>query len=133
MRTILMALGCLLLAAAPVSAQKTHTIKLINNEGTSLYRFEPNAVTARAGDALLFTLESGGPYMVAFQPADFLGPVKALMVAAIPGGNTELRAPAMSRKGETVRITLPSLPPGQYRFYSVTHVAYRMTGILTVR
>jgi plastocyanin len=133
MRTILIALGGLLLSAAPLSAQKVHGIKLINNEGTSLYRFEPNAVTARAGDVLVFTVESGGPYMVAFQPADFLGPAKALMVAAIPGGNTELRAPALSRKGESVRITLPSLPGGQYRFYSVTHVAYRMTGTLTVR
>lgn len=132
MRSGLILLLGLALAAAPLAAQKTHTIKLINNEGTSLYRFEPNAITAKDGDVLVFTVESGGPYLVAFQPADFAGPLKAQMVAAIPGNNAELRAPALS-KGETVRITLPSLPAGQYRFYSVTHVAYRMTGVLTVR
>jgi plastocyanin len=123
----------LALAAAPAAAQKSHAIKLIHKEGTSLYRFEPNAVTARPGDELVFTLESGGPYRVAFEPTDFSAPARTLMIKAIPGGNPELRVPALSRPGASVRLTLPSLPPGQYRFYSVTHVAYRMTGTLTVR
>ena len=133
MHSRLIPLIALVLAATPLAAQKTQTIKLIHKEGTSLYRFEPNTVTVSAGDILVFTLESGGPYMVAFEPTDFRGPAKALMAGAIPGSNPELRAPAMSKKGDSIRITVPSLPAGQYRFYSVTHVAYRMTGSMTVR
>jgi plastocyanin len=122
--------GCL---TTPLAAQKAHAIKLVHTENTSLYRFEPNTVTASPGDVLVFTVESGGPYLVAFQPGDFTAPARALMVAAIPGSNAELRGPAITRKGDSFRITLPSLPPGQYRFYSVTHVAYRMAGNLVVR
>lgn len=133
MRIVLLLPLLLALSASPAAAQKTHTVKLIHKEGTNLYRFEPNAVTARPGDTLIFTLESGGPYLVAFEPADFTAPAKGLMMSAIPGNNPELRAPALSRPGATVRITLPSLPAGQYRFYSVTHVSYRMTGTVTVR
>lgn len=126
-------LGLLSLASSPALAQRTHTIKLIHQERTSLYRFDPATITAATGDVLVFTVESGGPYVVAFQPADFPPPALALMTRAIPGGNPELRGPALSGKGDSFRVTIPSLSPGQYRFYSVTHVAYRMTGSLTVR
>ncbi|HWA15131.1 MAG TPA: hypothetical protein VG817_01775 [Gemmatimonadales bacterium] len=121
------------MAARPGAAQRVHTVKLIHEERTSLYQFQPSAVTARPGDVLAFTVESGGPYLIAFQPADFSAPALSLMTRAIPGNNPELRAPALSGRGSSFRITLPSLPPGEYRFYSVTHVAYRMTGTLTVR
>ena len=132
-RPVLVALGLLVLCAAPAAAQRTHHIKLIHQDRTSLYRFDPATLTAAPGDILVFTNESGGPYVVAFQPADFSAPALALMTRAMPGENPELRAPALSRKGDSFRVTLPSLPPGQYRFYSVTHIAYRMTGTVTVR
>ncbi len=121
------------LATAPLAAQKVHDIRLIHQDDTEVYRFEPTQVDARAGDILQFTLVSGGPYLVAFEPADFRGATRARMAAAVPGGNPELRAPALARPGDRFRITLPPLPAGRYRFYSVTHVAYRMAGTLVVR
>ncbi len=132
-RLVMVTLGVLALHAAPVAAQRTHTIKLVHPERSSSYSFEPSAVTANRGDVLVFTVESGGPYMVAFQPADFSAPALVLMTRAIPGADPELRGPTLRAKGDSFRITLPSLPPGEYRFYSVTHVSYRMAGTLTVR
>lgn len=121
------------LTTAPALAQKVHEIRLLHQEDTDLYRFEPNRIEARPGDILQFTLVSGGPYLVAFEPADFKGPKRAVMAAAIPGGNPELRAPALAKPGDRFRVTLPALQAGSYRFYSVTHVAYRMAGLLVVR
>lgn len=133
LRPLLVAFSVVALTVQDAAAQKVHAVKLIHQDRTNLYRFEPNTVTAAPGDVLTFTVESGGPYLVSFQPSDFSAPALTLMTKAIPGNNPELRAPALSGKGDSFRLTLPSLPPGQYRFYSVTHVAYRMTGSLTVR
>ena len=131
-RPALVALG-LLLHPASAMAQRVHTVKLVHPEHSSTYRFEPSAVTAKPGEVLVFTVESGGPYLVAFQPRDFSPPALTLMTRAVPGANPELRGPTLRAKGDSFRLTLPSLPPGEYRFYSVTHVAYRMAGTLTVR
>jgi plastocyanin len=132
-RSVMVAIGLLALHTAPVAAQRTHTVKLVHPESSSSYRFEPGTVTANPGDVLVFTVESGGPYMVAFQPGDFSAPALVLMTKAIPGANAELRGPTLRTRGDSFRVTLPSLPPGEYRFYSVTHVSYRMAGTLTVR
>lgn len=132
-RALTIVLTVALLVQAPVAAQKVYDVRLIQQDKTDLYRFEPSQVTAQAGDILQFTLVSGGPYLVAFEPSDFLGPSKARMIGAIPGNNPEMRAPALAKVGDRFRVTLPALPAGRYRFYSVTHVAYRMAGSLVVR
>ncbi len=133
LRSLVLAFLCGALASSGAAAQKVHDIRLQHPENSERYRFEPNKIQARAGDILQFTLVSGGPYLVAFEPSDFKGPNRALMAAAIPGGNAELRAPALAKPGDRFRVTLPALPAGSYRFYSVTHVAYRMAGTLVVR
>jgi plastocyanin len=132
-RPVMVALGLLAFQAAPALAQRVQAVKLVHPERSTTYKFEPSTVTASPGDVLVFEVESGGPYMVAFQPADFSAPALALMIKAVPGANPELRGPTLRAKGDSFRVTLPSLPPGEYRFYSVTHVAYRMAGTLTVR
>ena len=54
-------------AAKVASTGATHDIKMIGDDKG--YRFEPATVTIKAGDAVRFTMVSGGPHNVAFDPA----------------------------------------------------------------
>ena len=38
----------------------------------------------------------------------------------------------LPRPGSRLELVVPSLPKGAYRFSAVTHLAYRMTGVLVV-
>lgn len=125
----------MLLLWAPVpsiAAQKVHRIGLVR-AGDNQFRFEPKRVTAKAGDVLEFTVRSGGPYVVGFQPSGLSPEVRGRLDAAIPGRSAPLRGPVLGGEGDRFRIVVPDLPQGSYRFVSVTHLAYRMEGELIVR
>jgi plastocyanin len=115
----------------PLAAQKVVQVRL-THPGADSYAFVPAKVTVRPGDRLEFTVESGGPYIIGFEPAD-LGPrEQALLDAAIPDHSGLLRSPVLARAGSRVQVVLPDLPKGQYRFSALTHVAYRMAGVVVV-
>lgn len=128
------ALGVLLgsIGVRALPAQQVHRIQLVQTAGNS-FRFDPKRVTARAGDVLEFTVRSGGPYVVGFEPSDLTPPHRSLLDAAIPGRTAALRGPVLAGPGKSFRIVLPELPRGSYRFGSVTHIAYRMEGQLIMR
>lgn len=130
-RAILL-LGGLLLLGSTLSAQRVHQIRLEHpREGE--FRFSPDKLVVAAGDILQFTVESGGPYVVAFVATDIPPGLRARFQAGLPAGGAELRGPVLAEPGASFRVTLPGLPAGKYRFESVTHAAYRMQGTLTVR
>jgi len=126
--------GLLLVAiqAPSVVAQEIHRISLVR-AGSNQFRFEPKRVAANAGDVLEFTVKSGGPYVVGFQPADLDPRARERLNAAIPDRTAPLRGPVLGGEGARFRIVVPDLPRGSYRFVSVTHLAYRMEGELVVR
>jgi plastocyanin len=113
-------------------AQKVHRISLVR-AGNNQFRFEPKRVTAKAGDVVEFTVKSGGPYVVGFQPGGLSPEARERLEAAIPGRTAPLRGPVLGGEGDRFRIVVPDLPQGSYRFVSVTHLAYRMEGELVVR
>jgi plastocyanin len=122
----------MLCALAPsAAAQKVHAISLVR-AGENQFRFEPKRVTARAGEVLEFTVRSGGPYVVGFQPGNLTPAARARLDAAIPDRTAPLRGPVLGGEGDGFRIVVPDLPQGSYRFVSVTHLAYRMEGELIV-
>ncbi len=117
--------------AAPLAAQKLHQIRLVH-PGPDAYAFVPDRITVRPGDRLEFTVESGGPYVIGFEPADLTAQGLLLLDAAIPDRSGPLRSAPLPRSGSRFQLVVPDLPKGRYRFAAVTHIAYRMVGVLVV-
>jgi plastocyanin len=121
-----------LITAAPVHAQQVHQVKLIHAKG-DLFRFEPNRISARPGEVVEFLVESGGPYVVGFEAQDLSVADRRRLDEAIPERSGVLRGPVLRGPGSRFQVLLPQLSKGSYRFASVTHLAYRMGGVLVIR
>jgi hypothetical protein len=81
---ILARAGVLLaIVAAPAVAQSRIAIRLVHPDAEH-FVFQPVRVVIKPGDILEFTVESGGPYVIGFEPADFGPREKSLMDAAMP-------------------------------------------------
>jgi plastocyanin len=131
-RCLASAILLLVTAVAPAQAQRVHQVKLVH-AGGDLFRFEPVRVNAHPGEVLEFVVQSGGPYVVGFEALDLPEAARTLLDQAIPDPTGALRGPVLAGPESRFRIVLPALPPGSYRFTSVTHVAYRMGGILVIK
>jgi plastocyanin len=122
----------LALAAAPqLGAQTVHEIRLEHDAVKQEYRFNPAAVTARAGDVLVFKVTGGGDHGIAFEDAMSPGS-RAALSAAMPRRVADLSGPLLGPRSE-YRITLPALAAGTYRFYCLPHRAYDEVGTLTIK
>jgi plastocyanin len=128
-----MLLIALMLWAAPIVAQQTQVVRMIRSSDGTLFRFVPGRLTVKPGDVLEFRAEGGAPFRVAFEPADLDPRGRSLIAAALSHPRGELRGPVLPDSGSRFRMTVPALSPGTYRFFSLTHVAYRMAGLLLVQ
>jgi hypothetical protein len=70
--------------------------------------------------------------VIGFEARDLAEADRALLDQAIPGHSAPLRGPVLEGKGNRLRIILPGLARGAYRFASITHLAYRMGGVLVI-
>jgi plastocyanin len=116
----------------PAGAQRVHEVRLEQSAGGGAFRFKPAQVTARPGEILEFRVENGGPYQIAFEPADLTPAGRQQLDQALGSRGGALRGPLLTATGDRFRITVPALPPGRYRFFSLLHLAYRMSGTLIV-
>ncbi|HWA57832.1 MAG TPA: plastocyanin/azurin family copper-binding protein [Gemmatimonadales bacterium] len=132
MARLLLLPGLLLLAAAPLAAQQTHVVRLSPSVARNVFRFSPGKVTVKPGDVVEFRAEAGTPYVVAFEPADLDPRGQGLLAAALARPRGELRTPVLADSGSRFRLTVPALRRGSYRFFCLTHLAYRMAGTLVV-
>jgi len=119
-------------AAAKVAATgATHDIKMIGDDKG--YRFEPAAVTIKSGDAVRFTMVSGGPHNVAFDPATVPADSKNQLDANMDQKISELSSPMMMNPNETYTISFGGVKPGVYPFHCTPHLAMGMKGTITVQ
>ena len=123
----------IMLWAAPVPAQQAQVIRLSRSPDGSLYRFSPGRLTVTPGDVLEFRAGAGAPFTVAFEPADLDARGRGLLAAALSNPHGELRGPVLADSGSRFWMTVPALPPGAYRFFSLNQVSYRMAGLLIVK
>ena len=111
---------------------KTVEVKMIGD--AKGYRFEPANITVKAGDGIKFTVESGGPHNVAFDPAtipaDQKGQLDANMGSEKMG---ELSSALKTNPGESVTISFANIKPGKYPFHCTPHLALGMKGEITVQ
>jgi plastocyanin len=122
----------LLVGSRPARAQRSHEVHLECAPDGASCRFQPTEVRAPPGDVLEFVVGSGGPFVIGFQPNDFPPEAHAAMNQAIPDRSGDLQGPLLRAPGGHLRVVVPPLPKGRYRFVAVTHVAYRMAGTLIV-
>ncbi len=125
-------LAGLLGLTSPLAGQRIHRV-VLQNPAAGEYRFLPARLTVGPSDVIEFTVESGGPYVVGFLPADLSPADQNRLQAGLPGASGALRGPVLEGPGAGFRVGLPGLPAGTYRFQSVTHASYRMEGAFTVR
>ena len=110
--------------AAPITGT-TVEVKMLGDEKG--YRFEPNAITLKAGDGIKFTFVSGGPHNVAFNPADIPADVKGQLDANMGADKMgELSSKMTMNPGEFVMVSFANIKPGTYAFHCTPHLAMNM-------
>ena len=117
-------------AAAAVTGT-VHEVKMVGDEKG--YRFEPANITVKAGDGIKFTMVSGGPHNVAFDPATVPADSKDQLNANMVGQMAELSSAMVMNAGEAVTISFGGIKPGVYPFHCTPHLAMGMKGTITVQ
>lgn len=119
-------------AGAPAAITgTTHEIKMVGDEKG--YRFEPADITVKAGDGIKFTMVSGGPHNIAFDPATIPAEVKPQLSANMPNQQGELSSPLFMNANETYTISFANVKAGQYPYHCTPHLAMGMKGTITVQ
>ena len=118
-------------AAAPITGT-VHEVKMIGD--AKGYRFEPANITAKAGDGIKFTVVSGGPHNVAFDPATVPADSKAQLDANMGADKMgELSSALKMNPGESVTVSLGNIKAGVFPFHCTPHLAMGMKGQITVQ
>ena len=117
-------------AKAPATG-KTWEVKMIG-DGTT-YKFEPADITIKAGDNVKWTMVSGGPHNVAFDPAEIMAAAKPQLMANMDNQMSELSGPLVSNPNEAYEISFANIPPGKYNYHCTPHLAMNMKGSITVQ
>ncbi len=118
-------------AAAKPATGTTHEVKMLGDEKG--YRFEPANITVKQGDAIKFTMVSGGPHNVAFDPAAIPAAGKDQLNANIPNQASELSSQMLMNPNEAVTISFAGVAPGAYNYHCTPHLAMNMKGVITVQ
>ncbi|MEO7083602.1 MAG: plastocyanin/azurin family copper-binding protein [Gemmatimonadaceae bacterium] len=117
---------------APMPATgDTVTIKMVGDDKG--YRFEPNAVSIKEGQAVKFVMTTGGPHNVAFDPATTPAGGKDQLNANMTGQLSELSSPILMNPNEAYTISFAGVAPGKYDFHCTPHLAMNMKGTITVQ
>jgi plastocyanin len=118
-------------AAAPATGA-TVEVKMVQTPAGT-YEFQPKDVTIKAGDAIKWTVVSGGPHNVAFDPATVPAPAKDQLQANMVGAVSELSSPMLMAAPESFTISFANIPPGKYDYFCTPHKGMGMTGTITVQ
>ena len=115
---------------APITGT-THEVKMVGD--AQGYRYEPANITLKAGDGIKFTMVSGGPHNVAFDPATILADVQAQLDANISEKMGQLSSTMKMNAGETITVSFANIKPGKYPYHCTPHLALGMKGEITVQ
>jgi plastocyanin len=108
-----------------------HEVKMVGDDKG--YRFEPAELTIKSGDAVTFTMVSGGPHNVAFDPNTTPAAGKAQLDANMDSKLAELSSPMLQNPNEKYTISFGGVAPGVYPFHCTPHLAMNMKGTITVQ
>jgi plastocyanin len=117
------------MAAMPITGT-THTVNMTGDEKG--YRFEPAAITVKAGDGIKFVNVKGGPHNVAIDPAS-AGAAAAQMTANMPESSGELTGKMLVTDGESWTMSFGGVAAGTYTVICTPHQAMNMIMKVTVQ
>lgn len=117
-------------AMAPITGT-THEVKMTGD--AQGYRFEPANITVKAGDGIKFTVVSGGPHNVAFDPATVPTDVQAQLDANISEKMGQLSSVMKMNPGESIIVSFANIKAGEYHYHCTPHLALGMKGEITVQ
>src|SRR4051812_34400654 len=117
-------------AKAPATG-KTWDVKMIG-DGTT-YKFEPADITIKQGDAVRWTMVSGGPHNVSFDPAEVAAAAKPQLMANMEAQMSELSGPLLQNANDQYTISFANVPAGKYNYHCTPHLAMNMKGTITVQ
>ncbi|MGQ0640264.1 MAG: plastocyanin/azurin family copper-binding protein [Gemmatimonadaceae bacterium] len=115
---------------APITGT-THTVNMVG-DATS-YRFEPSAITIKAGDGINFVNVSGGPHNVAADPAKIPDDVELVLSANMPNQMSPLSGPLLMNPNEGYLVSFAGIKPGTYELNCTPHLAMGMIIKVTVQ
>ena len=116
-------------AAAPITGT-THTVNMTGDEKG--YRFEPAAITIKAGDGIKFVDVKGGPHNVAVDPAT-AGASAAQLTANMPESTGELTGKMLVTDGDAWTMSWGKVAAGTYTVICTPHQAMNMIMKVTVQ
>jgi plastocyanin len=116
--------------AAPATGQ-THVVRMVGDDRG--FRYEPQTITIRQGDAIRWDMISGAPHNVQFDPAALPEAARSQINANMEGRVMELTSPMMMNTGESYTISFANVPPGSYPYFCTPHLAMGMTGTINVQ
>ena len=116
-------------AAAPITGT-THTVNMTGDEKG--YRFEPTAITIKAGDGIKFVSVKGGPHNVAFDPAT-AGASAAQITANMPESAGDLTGKMLVTDGDSWTMSFGGVAAGTYTVICTPHQAMNMIMKVTVQ
>ena len=111
---------------------QTIDVKMVGDDKG--YRFEPSDIKIKSGDAVRFTMVSGGPHNVSFDPATITDAAsKAQLDANMDQKMSELSSPMLMNPNEQYTISFGGVKPGTYPFHCTPHLAMGMKGTIVVQ
>jgi plastocyanin len=119
--------------AAPAAAGATHTMNMVL-EGTA-YKYVPDQLTIRVGDAVMFHNVSGGPHNVQFWPDSIPAGAAEPLSRGMPDQISPLAGPLLidyQGPGSMYTVRFEGVPVGEYKFFCLPHLANNMVGKITV-
>jgi plastocyanin len=119
-------------SAAPAPATvATHDVQMLGD--ASGYRFSPASLTIKRGDAVRWTMVSGGPHNVTFWPDSIPAGAQAPLSANMPGQTTPLSGPLLPNPNQTYTVSFANVPAGTYKYYCTPHLALGMKAVIRVQ
>jgi plastocyanin len=115
--------------ASPITGT-THTVNMTGDEKG--YRFEPAAITIKAGDGIKFVSVKGGPHNVAIDPAT-AGASAAQLTANMPESTGELTGKMLVTDGDAWTMSFGGVAAGTYTVICTPHQAMNMIMKVTVQ
>lgn len=118
-------------AAAMPATGTTVDVKMVGDDKG--YRFEPAAITVKAGDAVRWTNVSGGPHNVTFWADSVPAGAQAQLGANMPNTTAPDTGPLLTDPNATYAVSTAGLKPGVYHYYCTPHLALGMKATVTVQ
>lgn len=118
-------------APAATGTGTTHDVQMVL-EGTE-YKYVPEQLTVKPGDAIRYINVSGGPHNVAFWADSMPSGAESAISQAMGETMGPLQGTLLVEPNAEYMVNLPaSTPTGEYKIYCTPHLAMGMTQTLTV-